>query len=99
MPKDERPPPSDEEVLNEFLGEFLKDLARRVQGLQGARKDERFFDAIRLAHQIGGAAATFGFAKLSDHAKALEAALKSDSTPQLAEWDTLIAEAERVLRS
>jgi HPt (histidine-containing phosphotransfer) domain-containing protein len=74
-----------EGLRRKFLARSADDLtALRAWSAKGAPADD---DMRRLVHRLAGAAGTFGFHSLSDHAKRVDDGMSGgvDSTPGLVE--------------
>jgi HPt (histidine-containing phosphotransfer) domain-containing protein len=59
---------SDDPEMRELVDYFLGDLTRRVESLRSALDADDALVLRRLAHQLAGAAAGYGFAEIGDAA-------------------------------
>lgn len=78
-----------------FVARCADDLAE-LRRRSGAAPDD---DLVRLVHRIAGAAGTFGFADLSDRAKAAEDALVTGDAGREAALAALIEALQRLAPS
>ncbi|MGH7242113.1 MAG: Hpt domain-containing protein [Phycisphaerales bacterium] len=56
----------------ELVHEFVQELPRRVETLQGLLRGSHFDELRRVAHQLKGAAGGYGFPTISDSAGSVE---------------------------
>jgi len=61
----------------ELVHEFVQELPRRVEALQGLLRASHFDELRRAAHQLKGAAGGYGFPAISDSAGNVERLLHS----------------------
>jgi len=61
----------------ELVQEFVQELPRRVESLQGLLRASHFDELRRAAHQLKGAAGGYGFPAISDSAGNVERLLHS----------------------
>ncbi|MCA9292949.1 MAG: Hpt domain-containing protein [Phycisphaerales bacterium] len=66
---------SDDPEMQHLLQLFVEELPQHIDELCEALNDESLDDAQRIAHQLKGAGAGYGFAPISEAASDLEAAL------------------------
>ncbi|GJQ30911.1 MAG: hypothetical protein HBSAPP03_27950 [Phycisphaerae bacterium] len=62
--------------MAELVGLFVGDLPQRIDSLRTAWSEHRAADLQRLAHQLRGSSASYGFASIGDSAGRLEDALR-----------------------
>lgn len=67
---------SDDPEMRELVDYFLADLTRRVESLRSALDAEDALVLRRLAHQLAGAAAGYGFAEIGDAAREVDEAAR-----------------------
>lgn len=63
--------------MAELVREFVQELPQRMDALEEAWRDANSELVARVAHQLKGAGAGYGFAPVSDAAAKLEQAVKS----------------------
>ena len=88
---------SDPDMM-ELVREFVQELPDRISTLQSAWRDANADVVGRVAHQLKGASAGYGFAPVGDAAAKLEKAIKSvndDLSSVKREFDELIAMCNR----
>lgn len=61
----------------ELVQEFVQELPKRVEALQGLLRASHFDELRRAAHQLKGAAGGYGFPMISDSAGTVEQLLHS----------------------
>lgn len=69
--------------MRELIQEFAAEMPHRARELRDLWDNGRYDDLKRLAHQLKGAGAGYGFEVLTRHASAVEEALK-ESTRDMA---------------
>ena len=82
---------ADRPVIARLLGEFVTRLEGRVQGMQAAIQNFNQEELQRLAHQLKGAAGSYGYPSLSVAAKALEDEMRQGHWEQVATTVAYIA--------
>lgn len=88
---------SDPEMM-ELVREFVQELPERISTLQSAWREANTELVGRVAHQLKGASAGYGFAPVGEAAAKLEKAIKSvddDLTSVKREFDELLALCNR----
>jgi HPt (histidine-containing phosphotransfer) domain-containing protein len=80
------------EFLNELVGLFLTDVAKRLEGLSDAVRDRKMDNALASAHVLKGAAASLGVLRLREVAGKLEDYLERG------DWRAVDAMHVRLLR-
>jgi HPt (histidine-containing phosphotransfer) domain-containing protein len=68
---------ADDAEMVELVHEFVEELPRRVEALQGLLRASHFDELRRAAHQLKGAAGGYGFPMISDSAGKVEHLLHS----------------------
>ena len=63
---------ADHPVISEILGEFVNRLEPRVKAMETALREGRSEELRQIAHQLKGAAGSYGYPSLADAAKTLE---------------------------
>ena len=72
-------------VFASLVAKFVKNLPLRLAALQSAEKLSDWAEIARLAHQMAGAAGSYGFPMLSEVAARIEVQAKGDTmTEELA---------------
>jgi HPt (histidine-containing phosphotransfer) domain-containing protein len=77
----------DDPDLGDLVGEFVAELPTRIAALEAEAHSNNWPQVTRFAHQLKGAAGSYGFDALTPYARDLEAAARDG------------AEAESVLRT
>ncbi len=75
---------ADDSALIELIGEFVAKLPERANDIQRIRADGDFEELARMAHQMAGAAGSYGYPTLTDAARTLELMLRKGSPDALA---------------
>lgn len=80
--------------MDELIRAYVGEMPERIASLRRAWEDEDGHEIRRLAHQMKGSAAGYGFAPLGQAARALEAAMiaaEQDIEAVRSEFDALVA--------
>lgn len=75
--------------MAELVGLFVADLPQRIASIEAAWSARRTTDVQRLAHQLRGSSASYGFAPIGESAGRLEDALRSLGASPEASLDEL----------
>ena len=89
---------ADDPEMMELVREFVQELPERIESLQSAWREANTELVCRVAHQLKGASAGYGFAPVGDAAAKLEKAVKTvddDLTAVKREFDELLAICNR----
>ena len=81
------------EFLNELVGLFLTDVAKRLEGLSDAVRERHLDNALASAHVLKGAAASLGVLRLREVAGKLEEYLERE------DWRAVDTTLVRLLRA
>lgn len=84
--------------MAELIEYFVSEMPRRVDAIGACLRDNRFEDLRRLAHQLKGASAGYGFGPIGDAARRLESDLDSRAAVDRirADVDQLVGLCQRV---
>tara|TARA_R110000744_G_scaffold166858_2_gene284156 strand:+ start:5305 stop:5640 length:336 start_codon:yes stop_codon:yes gene_type:complete len=88
----------------ELIGMFLDELPNRIDALQKTAESCDFSQLNRLAHQLKGAAPSFGFDPIGEAAACLEDRIKTSNIEKLeldhirCEFDALVSECNSYLK-
>jgi len=81
---------ADDPEMSELVEEYLESLPTRIQSLQSGFKQQDHLRLTRIAHQLKGASAGYGFAPIGEIAAQLEDTLRTSQTVELDEVSTLV---------
>lgn len=76
---------ADDPEMAEILGEFVADLPSRARDIEACMEGAQVDSLKRLAHQLAGASAGYGFSDLGKAARELELALEALSANDVRE--------------
>ena len=68
---------ADDVEMQELIQLFVSEMPERISEMQRAYEDADFESVKRVAHQLKGACAGYGFSMIGDAAAALESTMKS----------------------
>lgn len=70
---------ADDPDMKELVQEFVTDMPVRAEEIQALWEQGNRVELLRVAHQLKGASAGYGFESLGDVARTLETSLKQDN--------------------
>lgn len=83
----------------QLLSRFVQGLPSRVQAIASAVASNNYDDAVRLVHQLKGAAGGYGFPTITDRAKTIEHAIESRQLDLVAnEVSAMTSEYDEITR-